>query len=74
MEQYNNIGLHKDSSATIHIVGETDLRFVTVYCNIVLSSLDKSCDSYNHVPRVMEGVPSSRDYNGGFASKLMASN
>ncbi|KAL1320624.1 probable 3-hydroxyisobutyrate dehydrogenase, mitochondrial isoform X3 [Arachis hypogaea] len=31
-----------------------------------------SSDSYNPVPGVMEGVPSSRDYNGGFASKLMA--
>ncbi|RYQ99699.1 hypothetical protein Ahy_B07g087683 isoform A [Arachis hypogaea] len=30
-----------------------------------------SSDSYNPVPGVMEGVPSSRDYNGGFASKLM---
>ncbi|CAL5411671.1 unnamed protein product [Camellia sinensis] len=31
-----------------------------------------SSDSYNPVPGVMEGVPSSRNYNGGFASKLMA--
>ncbi|KAG2318495.1 hypothetical protein Bca52824_011708 [Brassica carinata] len=31
-----------------------------------------SSDKYNPVPGVMEGVPSSRDYNGGFASKLMA--
>ncbi|XP_050370047.1 probable 3-hydroxyisobutyrate dehydrogenase, mitochondrial [Argentina anserina] len=31
-----------------------------------------SSDSYNPVPGVMEGVPSSRDYDGGFASKLMA--
>ncbi|MED6148849.1 hypothetical protein PIB30_056933 [Stylosanthes scabra] len=31
-----------------------------------------SSDTYNPVPGVMEGVPSSRDYNGGFASKLMA--
>ncbi|XP_057971913.1 probable 3-hydroxyisobutyrate dehydrogenase, mitochondrial isoform X3 [Malania oleifera] len=30
------------------------------------------CDTYNPVPGVMEGVPSSRDYDGGFASKLMA--
>ncbi|XP_028090862.1 probable 3-hydroxyisobutyrate dehydrogenase, mitochondrial isoform X5 [Camellia sinensis] len=30
-----------------------------------------SSDSYNPVPGVMEGVPSSRNYNGGFASKLM---
>ncbi|XP_062012599.1 probable 3-hydroxyisobutyrate dehydrogenase, mitochondrial isoform X2 [Rosa rugosa] len=29
-------------------------------------------DSYNPVPGVMEGVPSSRNYDGGFASKLMA--
>ncbi|XP_057971912.1 probable 3-hydroxyisobutyrate dehydrogenase, mitochondrial isoform X2 [Malania oleifera] len=31
-----------------------------------------SSDTYNPVPGVMEGVPSSRDYDGGFASKLMA--
>ncbi|CAL5184159.1 unnamed protein product [Lathyrus oleraceus] len=31
-----------------------------------------SSDTYNPVPGLMEGVPSSRDYNGGFASKLMA--
>jgi 3-hydroxyisobutyrate dehydrogenase len=31
-----------------------------------------SSDAYNPVPGVMKGVPSSRDYNGGFASKLMA--
>lgn len=28
-------------------------------------------DKYNPVPGVMDGVPSSRDYQGGFASKLM---
>ncbi|CAN0911355.1 Probable 3-hydroxyisobutyrate dehydrogenase, mitochondrial [Linum grandiflorum] len=31
-----------------------------------------SSDTYNPVPGVMEGVPSSKDYAGGFASKLMA--
>lgn len=31
-------------------------------------------DTYNPVPGLMEGVPSSRDYNGGFASKLMVNN
>ncbi|KAG6790840.1 hypothetical protein POTOM_007009 [Populus tomentosa] len=30
-----------------------------------------SSDSYNPVPGVMEGVPASRNYTGGFASKLM---
>ncbi|CAD5169367.1 unnamed protein product [Musa acuminata subsp. malaccensis] len=29
-------------------------------------------DSYNPVPGVMAGVPSSRNYDGGFTSKLMA--
>ncbi|KAF3450284.1 hypothetical protein FNV43_RR06364 [Rhamnella rubrinervis] len=29
-------------------------------------------DTYNPVPGVMGGVPSSRNYDGGFASKLMA--
>ncbi|KAL9224844.1 hypothetical protein vseg_000840 [Gypsophila vaccaria] len=29
-------------------------------------------DTYNPVPGVMEGVPSSKNYQGGFASKLMA--
>ncbi|XP_012075606.1 probable 3-hydroxyisobutyrate dehydrogenase, mitochondrial isoform X2 [Jatropha curcas] len=31
-----------------------------------------SSDSYNPVPGVMQGVPASRDYTGGFSSKLMA--
>ncbi|XP_038894393.1 probable 3-hydroxyisobutyrate dehydrogenase, mitochondrial isoform X3 [Benincasa hispida] len=31
-----------------------------------------SSESYNPVPGVMEEVPSARDYDGGFASKLMA--
>ncbi|XP_077243880.1 6-phosphogluconate dehydrogenase family protein isoform X2 [Tasmannia lanceolata] len=31
-----------------------------------------SSDSYNPVPGVMEGVPSTRNYDGGFSSKLMA--
>lgn len=31
-----------------------------------------SSDSYNPVPGVMKGVPSSRNYEGGFSSKLMA--
>ncbi|MBA0765363.1 hypothetical protein Gotri_014574 [Gossypium trilobum] len=31
-----------------------------------------SSDSYNPVPGVMQGVPSSRNYSGGFASKLMS--
>ncbi|WOL12235.1 putative 3-hydroxyisobutyrate dehydrogenase, mitochondrial isoform X3 [Canna indica] len=31
-----------------------------------------SSDSYNPVPGVMTGVPSSRNYDGGFTSKLMA--
>lgn len=30
-----------------------------------------SSDTYNPVPGVMEGVPSSNDYQGGFASDLM---
>lgn len=28
-------------------------------------------DTYNPVPGVMDGVPSSRNYDGGFATKLM---
>ncbi|XP_058071616.1 probable 3-hydroxyisobutyrate dehydrogenase, mitochondrial isoform X5 [Magnolia sinica] len=31
-----------------------------------------SSDTYNPVPGVMDGVPSSRNYVGGFSSKLMA--
>lgn len=31
-----------------------------------------SSDTYNPVPGVMKGVPSSRSYDSGFASKLMA--
>ncbi|KAI5671220.1 hypothetical protein M9H77_11584 [Catharanthus roseus] len=31
-----------------------------------------SSDTYNPVPGVMAGVPASRNYDGGFASKLMA--
>jgi len=30
-----------------------------------------SSDTYNPVPGVMDGVPSSRNYHGGFTSKLM---
>merc|ERR1712002_1260236 len=30
-----------------------------------------SVDTYNPVPGVIEGVPSSNEYNGGFASELM---
>lgn len=30
-----------------------------------------SVDTYNPVPGVIEGVPSSKEYNGGFASALM---
>lgn len=28
-------------------------------------------DTYNPVPGVMDGVPASRNYEGGFAAKLM---
>lgn len=28
-------------------------------------------DTYNPVPGVMDGVPASRNYDGGFATKLM---
>ncbi|KAL1560517.1 3-hydroxyisobutyrate dehydrogenase [Salvia divinorum] len=31
-----------------------------------------SSNTYNPVPGVMEGVPASRNYDGGFATKLMA--
>ncbi|KAK3002455.1 hypothetical protein RJ639_022449, partial [Escallonia herrerae] len=31
-----------------------------------------SSDAYNPVPGVMDGVPSSRNYDGGFSAKLMA--
>lgn len=31
-----------------------------------------SSDTYNPVPGIMAGVPSSRNYDGGFTSKLMA--
>ncbi|KAK4488099.1 hypothetical protein RD792_003841 [Penstemon davidsonii] len=31
-----------------------------------------SSDTYNPVPGVMDGVPASRNYDGGFATKLMA--
>ena len=30
-----------------------------------------SCDTYNPCPGVMENVPSSRDYEGGFGTGLM---
>lgn len=30
-----------------------------------------STDTYNPFPGVMEGVPASRDYEGGFGSALM---
>lgn len=31
-----------------------------------------SVDTYNPVPGVMEGIPSSKEYNGGFGVDLMA--
>ncbi|XP_072954367.1 probable 3-hydroxyisobutyrate dehydrogenase, mitochondrial [Typha angustifolia] len=45
-----------------------------VLTNIFNSSSARcwSSDTYNPVPGVMSGVPSSRDYEGGFTSKLMA--
>ncbi|EYU19111.1 hypothetical protein MIMGU_mgv1a008204mg [Erythranthe guttata] len=46
----------------------------TTLTNIFNSSSARSwsSDTYNPVPGVMDGVPASRDYDGGFATKLMA--
>ncbi|XP_078166764.1 6-phosphogluconate dehydrogenase family protein isoform X2 [Carex rostrata] len=46
----------------------------SVLTNVFNSSSARcwSSDSYNPVPGVMQGVPSSRNYEGGFTSKLMA--
>ncbi|KAL7131174.1 hypothetical protein ABFS83_13G180700 [Erythranthe nasuta] len=46
----------------------------TTLTNIFNSSSARSwsSDTYNPVPGVMDGVPASRDYEGGFATKLMA--
>ncbi|KAA3484175.1 putative 3-hydroxyisobutyrate dehydrogenase, mitochondrial isoform X1 [Gossypium australe] len=41
-------------------------------CSIMLKYAQCDSDSYNPVPGVMQGVPSSRNYSGGFASKLMS--
>ncbi|MBA0648274.1 hypothetical protein Goklo_016026 [Gossypium klotzschianum] len=41
-------------------------------CSTILKYAQCDSDSYNPVPGVMQGVPSSRNYSGGFASKLMA--
>jgi hypothetical protein len=38
---------------------------------LVFFSVGFNSDTYNPVPGVMEGVPSSRNYSGGFTSKLM---
>lgn len=38
------------------------------YLNFILSY---GSDTYNPVPGVMDGVPASRNYDGGFSSKLM---
>ncbi len=45
-----------------------------ILAGIVNSSSGRcwSSDTYNPVPGVMENVPSSRNYNGGFAVPLMA--
>lgn len=43
--------------------------FEIVYLLRTFSSFGS--DSYNPVPGVMQGVPSSRNYEGGFTSKLM---
>jgi 3-hydroxyisobutyrate dehydrogenase len=44
------------------------LKFVTLY-DLFADNLNS--DTYNPVPGVLEGVPSSRNYDGGFTSKLM---
>ncbi|MBA0556060.1 hypothetical protein Golob_026194 [Gossypium lobatum] len=41
-------------------------------CSTILKYAQCDSDSYNPVPGVMQGVPSSRNYSGGFASKLMS--
>ena len=44
-----------------------------ILANILGSSSGRcwSVDTYNPVPGIIEGVPSSNEYNGGFASALM---
>lgn len=42
-----------------------------IWIYVALFSVDFDSDTYNPVPGVMEGVPSSRNYDGGFTSKLM---
>ena len=44
------------------------LKFVTLFAP---SGANFNSDTYNPVPGVMAGVPSSRNYDGGFTSKLM---
>jgi len=43
----------------------------SVFISDVLTLTKYDSDSYNPVPGVMAGVPSSRNYDGGFSSKLM---
>ena len=43
-------------------------RITGTYANIIYIPVS---DTYNPVPGVIDGVPSSRNYDGGFASTLM---
>lgn len=57
------------------ILQTTGLQWVNLplICVLILKHSQCGSDSYNPVPGVMQGVPSSRNYSGGFASKLMVS-
>jgi 3-hydroxyisobutyrate dehydrogenase len=46
----------------------THVKLITLY---PLFGANFNSDTYNPVPGVMAGVPSSRNYDGGFSSKLM---
>ena len=69
-------------NATFHICYYKDLYCQSFYrlgldpklCSQVLNISSGRCwssDTYNPCPGVMEGVPSSRNYEGGFGTALM---
>lgn len=70
----SNIFEHKFLEARITLVFNCSLGLDPKLLKDILSSATGRCwsvDTYNPVPGVMENVPSSNDYKGGFGTALM---
>ena len=55
------------------LLWSTSSHVVTDCCQVINSASGRcwSSDTYNPCPGVMEGVPSSNEYQGGFGTPLM---